>query len=219
MLTVHGFAVSNYYNMVRMALMEKGVDFGVVEAFPAQDAGFLARSPMGKVPVLETPEGFIAETSVILEYIEETCPGPRLLPADAYSRAKVREAMKMIELYIELPARRLFPGVLMGGSNPEQTVREVEPLLRRGAGALAGVLACRSFVMGEALTLADIMAVFSFPLAAMVTRKVYGWELSDAIPGLPAVLASLAQRPSVRHLDAESRAGMEAFQARMRKKQ
>ena len=218
MLKVHGFAVSNYHNMVRMSLMEKGAAFEVVDAFPAQDEAFLARSPMGKVPVLETPDGFIAETSVILEYIEEVVPGPRLLPADPFARARVREAMKMIELYIELPVRRLFPGVLMGGSNPEQTVQEVDPVLRRGVAALARVLDCRSFVMGEALTLADIVAVFTFPIAAMVTRKVYGRDLLESFPELASVLASLSERPTVKLLDAESRAGMEAFQARLRKR-
>jgi glutathione S-transferase len=218
MLKVHGFAVSNYHNMVRMALMEKGADFATADAFPSQDEAFLACSPMGKVPVLETEAGFIAETSVILEYIEEVVPGPRLLPADPFARARVREAMKMIELYIELPARRLFPGVLMGGSNPEQTVQEVEPVLRRGVAALSRVLDCRAFVMGDALTLADVVAIFTFPIAGMVTRKVYGWEIAEAVPGLTRVIASLQERPSVRQLEAESRAGMEAFQARMRKR-
>ena len=31
MLKLHGFAVSNYFNMVRMALMEKGAPFEIVE--------------------------------------------------------------------------------------------------------------------------------------------------------------------------------------------
>ena len=218
MINVHGFAVSNYYNMVRMALMEKGAEFRTVEAFPAQDADFLSRSPMGKVPFMETPEGFLAETSVILEYIEETVPGPRLLPTDAFGRARVRQAMKMIELYVELPARRLFPGVLMGATNHEQTVREVEPVLRRGVAALTAVLDCRSCVLGDELGLADVLAVFSFPIAGMVTQKVYGWDLVAEIPGLAGTLANLESRPSVRQLSAESRAGMAAFQARIQKK-
>jgi len=216
MLNVHGFAVSNYHNMVRMSLMEKGAAFEVIDAFPSQDPAFLERSPMGKVPVLETPEGFVAETSVILEYIEDTVPGPRLLPENPFDRARVRQAMKMIELYVELPARRLFPGVLLGGENPAHTVKEVEPLLRRGVAALARSLDCRGFVMGDALTLADVIAAFTFPLAGMVTRKVYGWDLAEGVPGLPETLAALADRPSVRQLSAETHAGMEAFRARMR---
>ena len=72
--------------------------------------------------------------------------------------------------------------------------------------------------MGEALTLADIVAVFTFPIAAMVTRKVYGRDLLESFPELASVLASLSERPTVKLLDAESRAGMEAFQARLRKR-
>ena len=216
MLSVHGFAVSNYHNMVRMALMEKGVDFRIVEAFPSQDDLFLGRSPMGKVPLLETPQGFLAETSVILEYIEDTVPGPRLLPQDPFERARVRQAMKMIELYIELPARRLLPGVLMGGENPAQTVTEVEPALRKGVAALGRILDCGPFVMGSDLSLADVIAAFAFPVASMVTWSVYGWHLAEAVPGLPATLASLGERPSVRQLSAEADAGMAAFRARLR---
>ena len=214
-LKVHGFAVSNYHNMVRMALMEKGAAFETVEVFPNQNADYLARSPMGKVPCLETPEGFIAETSVILEYIEDAVPGPKFLPSDAYGRARVRQAMKMIELYIELPARRLFPGVLFGGANPEQTVREVEPVLRRGVAALARTLDCRTGVMGDALTLADFMAVFSFPLAGMVAKKVYGWNMAAEVPGLEATLEGLGARPTAKQLSDESRAGMADFLARL----
>ena len=84
--------------------------------------------------------------------------------------------------------------------------------------ALARVLDCRAFVMGEALTLADVVAAFTFPIAGMVTRKLYGWEPVSAVRGLEQVLASLQERPSVRQLEAESRAGMADFQARIRKR-
>ena len=52
MLKLHGFAVSNYFNMVRMALMEKGAPFEIIETYPRQEAAFLSRSPVGKVPCL-----------------------------------------------------------------------------------------------------------------------------------------------------------------------
>ena len=75
MLKLHGFAVSNYFNMVKLALLEKGVNFEVVDVYPNQEESFLSRSPMGKVPVLETDAGFISETNVILDYIEDTQGG------------------------------------------------------------------------------------------------------------------------------------------------
>src|SRR5690606_17417504 len=105
MLRLHGFAVSNYFNMAKLALLEKGVDFEINTVRGSQDAEFLAKSPRGKVPVLETEQGFISETNVILEYIEDTQGGKALLPSDPFARATVRALTKEIELYIELPAR------------------------------------------------------------------------------------------------------------------
>lgn len=58
MLKLHGFAVSNYYNMVKLALLEKGLPFEEVLFVPNQTQQALAISPRGKVPVLETEHGF-----------------------------------------------------------------------------------------------------------------------------------------------------------------
>jgi glutathione S-transferase len=50
MLKLYGFPVSNYTNMVELALLEKGLPFEYVLTFPEQTPEFLARSPRGKVP-------------------------------------------------------------------------------------------------------------------------------------------------------------------------
>lgn len=213
MLRLHGFAVSNYFNMARMALLEKGAEFEVVETYPSQDASFLARSPLGKVPCLETGNGFLSETSVMLEYIEEVLPSPAFLPRDAFRRAQVRQAIRMMELYVELPARRLYPGVFFGGSNAEATVAEVEPVLRKAMSGLRGVLRCSPFVMGEELTLADFFAAFTFSLAGTVARKVYDWDLVAEVPGLGEALARINERDSARAIHADMKAAMAAFQA------
>ena len=70
MLKLYGFSVSNYYNMVKLALLEKGLSFEEVPFFSGQTPHVFAVSPRGKVPALGVKQGFINETSVILEYIE-----------------------------------------------------------------------------------------------------------------------------------------------------
>src|SRR5690606_41763202 len=80
MLRLHGFAVSNYFNMAKLALLEKGADFEINTVHSSQDAEVLAKSPRGKVPFLETEQGFISETNVILEYIEGPRAARRCLP-------------------------------------------------------------------------------------------------------------------------------------------
>ncbi|MBM4206067.1 MAG: glutathione S-transferase family protein [Gammaproteobacteria bacterium] len=104
MLKLHGAPPSNYYNMVKIALLEKQLPFEEVMQPPTQDEPYLAKSPMGKIPTLETDRGFLTETHAILDYLEDAYPSPAFRPADTFARAKVRELTQATELYIELVA-------------------------------------------------------------------------------------------------------------------
>ena len=84
MIKLYGAPLSNYYNMIKVALIEKGLSFEEVLTPPSQDAGYLAKSPMGKIPCIETPDGFLAESIAILEYLEAVAPSPSLLPGTAF---------------------------------------------------------------------------------------------------------------------------------------
>jgi len=66
MLKLHGFSVSNYTNMVKQNLLEKSIEFEQIDARPSQEDEFLAKSPMGKIPCLETADGFLVETYIEL---------------------------------------------------------------------------------------------------------------------------------------------------------
>ena len=82
MLTLCGFAASNYHNKVKFALLEKGVPFEEELAWVgATDA---SASPLGKVPYLKTEQGAMCESAVMLEYIEQKYPQNPLLPASSY---------------------------------------------------------------------------------------------------------------------------------------
>jgi len=112
MLTLHGFPYSNYYNMVKHALMEKGIPFKENIAYP-QSPELNAVTPIGKAPAMTTEKGTtLSESSVLLDYLEDAYPENPLYPADADARAQVRQLMKVAELYMELPARRLLPAFL-----------------------------------------------------------------------------------------------------------
>ena len=137
MLTLCGFPASNYYNKVKLALLEKGVAFEEETVFPSRDEALLAFSPMGKVPYLRTAAGALSESQVIVEYLEEVYPDTPLYPADPMARAKCRELIHVIELYLELPARRLYPQAFFGGTVSEETRKQVAPALVRGARAVA----------------------------------------------------------------------------------
>src|SRR5512137_278880 len=168
MLKLYGFPVSNYANMVELALLEKGVPFEYVLTFPEQTPEFLARSPRGKVPFLGTAQGFINEAKVILDYLEDTGQGKPLLPQDPYARATVRALMKEIELYIELPARSCFAEAFFGGTVPEAIKSKARDDLQAGFDTLRRHARFAPYVAGEAFTLADIVFLYSVDLAAAV---------------------------------------------------
>src|SRR5688500_16135556 len=109
MLKLNGDQLSNYHNKVRIALMEKGLAFDEDAGLrPSQKDDYLARSPMGKVPFLETEGACLRESQVICEYLEEAYPQKPLLPKNPLERARVREMIVFIELYMELVVRRLY---------------------------------------------------------------------------------------------------------------
>ena len=94
MLTLCGFAASNYYNKVKLALLEKGVPFDEELAWVGEVD--TAASPLGKVPYLKTDAGPMCESTVILEYLEARYPEHPLLPADPFAAANRRIAIVVL---------------------------------------------------------------------------------------------------------------------------
>jgi glutathione S-transferase len=216
MLELHGFPVSNYTNMVELALREKGMPFEYVLTFPEPTPAFLARSPRGKVPYLSTPDGFINEASVILEYLEDVDATRRLLPRDPQARATVRALMKEIELYIELPARSCFAEVFFGGTVPDAIKSKAREDLAAGFATLKRHGRFAPFVAGETFTLADIVFLYSVDLAALVGRQLFGLDLLGDLPAAQALLQRLNDIPHVQAIAARREAGTPAFIAAVR---
>lgn len=82
---------------VRIALNLKGIPYESVPVHLSRDGGeqnlpaFKGINPQALVPVLIDDAGHLINQSLaILEYLEETCPEPALLPANAIDRARVR---------------------------------------------------------------------------------------------------------------------------------
>ncbi|MBD9483074.1 glutathione S-transferase family protein [Pseudomonas sp. PDM14] len=216
MLRLHGFAVSNYYNMVKLALLEKGVPFESVIVHGSQSPEFLAISPRGKVPVLQTEQGYINETSAILEYLEELVPAHPLLPAEPFARAQVRALVKEIELYIELPARACYPQAFFGFTlDPAITAKAKDELLA-GFAALKRHGRFAPYVAGEQFTLADLYFLYSVDLACIVGKKLFDLDLLADFPAARALFERLAQNPHVQQIAADKDAEMAAFIAQVR---
>ena len=208
----YGFDISNYCNMVKMALVEKGCDFEFVETYPSDDPVFLQQSPMGKLPLLETDAGFICETSVILEYLEDTQGGVALLPSDSFERARVRELAKLQELYMELPARRCYGHLYFGGDPVGDDVKDnVRTELQRGLNALKTRAKFAPYLAGDVFTHADIFFMYTIDLAADVAVKLLDWDLLEELPGSRELLDRLNGRESAKKIAADRELGWEAY--------
>ena len=216
MLKLYGFPISNYSNMVQLALMEKSIDYEYVLTYPEPTDAFLAKSPRGKVPCLETPQGFISETSVILEYLEDSGAGKPLLPADHYARARVRALMKEIELYIELPARMCFAEAFFGATLPDAIKAKAKEELVAGFATLKRHGSFAPYVAGDQFTLADILFLFSADLGANVGQILFGLDSLAEIPGAVALMARLNENSNVQQLVEKRESGMPGFIAATR---
>lgn len=214
-LKLLGVPLSNYYNMVKHALMHKGLEFEEVMTRPSQEADFLAKSPMGKVPVLETTQGCLTETDAILDYLEETCPTNPLFPADPFARAKVRQLMKTQELYVEGPAHELIM-VIFGGEVPEHVKANSQPAARKGLAAIGRLVKFSPWIAGEQITFADILVFYSFTLSNRLTGMVYGWDMLVEVPGLAEWYEKFSKLEITEKIMADNKAASEAMANRIR---
>ncbi len=213
MFKLYGFPVSNYYNMVKLTLLEKGFEFEEVITRPSQEDGFLNKSPMGKIPCLEVNEGPISETNVIFDFLEDLSPDVPLYPADPYQRAKARELGKSIELYLELVTRQLLGVVFFGAPADEQLNEKVNTELDKGVAALNRILIFSPFAAGEEMTYADFMLYYTVTLGNIATQKVLGRDLCNELPGLAAWLELMNKNPLVQKVNADRDEALKAMTA------
>ena len=213
MLILHGIPISNYTNMVRQCLMEKGVEFEQQDDSPSQEDDFLAISPMGKVPCLETPDGFLVETAVILDYLEDVYPTPPMYPADAFGKARAKEIMHVTELYIELAARRHLAATFFGAERSEAAMAEVRPQVEKGLRAFKQLVNFGPFVMGSEFGNADIFVYHSFRLASQILKVTYDWSITHDLSGFAEFLAAMDERDSTKSVVATHEAAVAQLMA------
>ena len=167
MLTLCGFSASNYYNKVKLALLEKGLPFTEELAWVGETD--LSATPLGKVPYLRTPQGTLCESAVIADYIETAYPQPALLPADPFAAAKVRELITFLELHLELVARNLYPQAFFGGTVSDSARDKVGAQLEKNIAAFGQLAKFSPYLAGDSFTMADCAAFVHLPLVASAT--------------------------------------------------
>jgi glutathione S-transferase len=215
MISLYGFAASNYYNKVKLVLLEKGLAFEEHLLHPRNpDAAALEASPLGKVPFVRSAAGTLCESQVICEWLEAAHPQPALLPSDAFAAAKVRELCAFVDLHLELVARELYGKAFFGGEISDKQSERVRKLLGRHIPAFLRLAKFSPYVAGETFTLADACAWASLPLVGMATKAVYGEDMLLAHGlDIKPYMALVNQRPSAQKVVADRKAAQAASAA------
>ena len=210
MITLSGFTLSNYYNKVKMVLLEKGIPFVEEHCAKATEETLMC-SPLGKVPFIRTEQGSLCESAVIVEYLEALQPEPRLMPADPWGQAKVRELVTFVELHLELVVRELYPEAFFGGKVSDANKARVHKLLARNIAAFQRLARFGPWLAGAEFTLADCAAYVSLPLVALTTKVIYGEDaLQAAGIAWKRYIKLVEQRPSAQKVTADRKADQAA---------
>jgi len=208
MITLCGFGLSNYYNKVKLALLEKGVEFQEELVMTgSKDEAVLSASPLGKIPFIRTEHGPLCESQAIMDYLEAAYPEHPLMPADAWGQAKVRELVTYIDLHLELVARELYPQAFFGGTVSDDTKERARKLLTKHIAGFKRLARFSPYVAGDTFTQADCAAWVSLPLVGMASKAVLGEDLLAAA-GIDwkTYAALIGQRPTAQKVAADRKA-------------
>lgn len=215
MIVLCGFPISNYYNKVKLALLEKGVPFTEERVMTgSHDEAVLSATPLGKVPFIRTEHGSLCESQVILDYIEAAFPEPRLMPADAFAAAKVRELITFVELHLELVARELYPKAFFGGQISDENVARLRKKLEKNIAGFKRLAKFAPFIAGDSFTQADCAAWVSLPLIGLATKIACGEDLlASAGIDWKAHAKLIGERPHAQRITADRKVDQERMAA------
>jgi glutathione S-transferase len=181
MLTLYDAARCPYCARVRIVLAEKDVEYEPIEIdLKDRPAWIYEKNSTGRVPVIEEDGWVLPESAVIMEFLEERYPEPRLLAADPADRALARLWIFRHDDFTK-PYYALRRGEDDAASRFDAELGKVDT-----------ALAQRAWLGGSEYGLADI-AYLPWVLRA---RDMLGVPL-EAFPAVAAWVERLVERPSI----------------------
>lgn len=196
MLEIFGVPFSAHTRKVVLALREKVLPFEIVPVIPlAPPDGWLELSPLGKIPVLRTPELTVADSSVICQYLERTHPGRSVYPQDPVELARALWFEEFVDgglaphVLRGLLLERVFASRFLNRA-PDQALiqssleREIPPKLAYLERNVNG-----DYLVGDRFSIADIT------VASMLINFQFAGEHLRGYPRLERYLKALFRRP------------------------
>lgn len=200
-LTLYLHPLASFCHKVLIALYENDTPFEpklVDFADPGSAAAHIERWPVGKIPVLHDSSGnrVVAETSVIIEYLQQNYPGPRrLIPDLADQQLEVRLWDRFFDLYVSMPMQKIVTDrIRPQGSADPFGVAEAHATLDTAYAMIEGQLHGRRWVAGDDFSMADCSALPGLFFAGIVH------PFGSQRPQLQAYFERLLARPSVQRV-------------------
>ncbi|HXT05574.1 MAG TPA: SRPBCC domain-containing protein [Roseiarcus sp.] len=189
-----GHPQSSYTRAARIAFEEKGVAYEFQPSAP-HSPELLDIHPWGRAPGLRLGARKLYETSAILRYVEEAYPGPALMPADPFERARVEQWISAFNAYLDRAFVRdyVLVYILSGGKPDRAGIESALPTLRQGLAILEQGYEGRQYLVGEAPSLADILIC---PALAGLGRLPESAAMLADCPSVRRAQAAMAARPS-----------------------
>ncbi|MEZ5923249.1 MAG: glutathione S-transferase family protein [Hyphomicrobiaceae bacterium] len=184
-VVLYGAPYSVYVRIARLTLAEKGVPYRLVEVDIFGDAMAreeqLKRQPFGKIPAFAYGAFELYETPAICRYIDEVFAGPALQPASANARARMMQAISILDSYAyRTLVWDIFVERIMkpkeGGASDESRIAAALPKARICLGALDRLAPGAPWLAGDDLTLADLHAA---PMVDYVLQAPEGRMLGE----------------------------------------
>ncbi|XP_021297971.1 LOW QUALITY PROTEIN: probable glutathione S-transferase [Herrania umbratica] len=183
--------VSPFCMRVKIALAEKGLEYEAREEdlFGKSDLLFNSNPVYKKVPVLLHQAKPLCESTIIVNYIDETWPSPPLLPPCSYGRAQARFWADFIDKKVFDAGCNIWRSK---GEAPEEAKREVIGILKQ----LEEALGEKAFFGGNTFGFVDIIAV---PLTSWfyAIEKFGNFKVEDECPKFSAWMKRCMQRETV----------------------
>ena len=194
-LALYGHPFSSYTQKVLIALFENDIPFEfrcISPDYPQNVADWLQLWPLRRFPVLVDGDRHVIETSVIIEYLQLTRPGPvRLVPEDPMAALDVHFLDRFFDLHIMNVVQHAVSGALTG--DPVKRADGLAIAVEKLELAYAWLethIPCKRWANGEDFTLADCAAGPSLFYAD------WTHAISDNYPKVRAYRTRLLARPS-----------------------
>ncbi len=202
---------SPFVRKAYVALTEKGIPFEHEQVIPfGVSAEYRKLSPLGKIPAYQDGDKTLADSSVIIAYLERTHPQPALYPSDAYDYARALwfEEFGDGGLAPVMGAKVFFPKVIAPRFfNQEPNLAEIQKVVDTEVPPmfdyLEGELGDNEYLVANKFTVADIGVATIFVNYAFAG---YGVD-PKRWPKLAAYIERILNRPSYkRAIDKEKAA-------------